>query len=69
MRLVKTAISNGIFRVRNSANHETSGGLAVGAGDANNSEVASRVMIFNASEYSLRVVIGKNGLVVKGEFF
>ena len=49
--------------------HEASSGLAISAGNANDTEPLRRVTIFDAGYDRLGVMIGKYGVVVKGELF
>ena len=49
------------------SNHETSGGLAISAGDANDAEIFGGVVIFGGGDNGLRPVVGKNGLIIKRE--
>ena len=50
-------------------NHEAGGGFAVGAGDGDDTEVFGGMMVFGGSNYGLSIVVGKDGLIIEGEFF
>ena len=50
-------------------NHKTGRGLAIGASNADNSEVFGWMVIFCTCDNRLSEMIGKNGLIVKWEFF
>ena len=50
-------------------NHKTSSGFTVGAGDTDNFETLRWMVVFGGGHYTLNPVIGKNGLVIEGEFF
>ena len=56
-------------RVEHVPNHETGGGFAIGAGNADDAKVFGGMVIFGSSNNSLRPVIGKDGGVVEWEFF
>ena len=50
-------------------NHETSSGFAVGTGNADDFELFCRMVVFGGSDDSLSPVVGKDGLIIKWEFF
>ena len=48
-------------------NHETSGGLTISAGNADDAEVFGGMMVFGGSNDGLHPVIRDGGLIIEGE--